>query len=93
MKDEKDEDSNLDPQTQADQLEERLIDLPFELLSFQTDFLKLQQANTSRDRFLGVALRRLRIMVKRGALKVEQTSYTNLELFLRSLTKHLFGYG
>jgi hypothetical protein len=34
MKDEKDEDSNLDPQTQADQLEERLIDLPFELLSF-----------------------------------------------------------
>jgi hypothetical protein len=32
MKDEKDEDSDLDPQTQADRLEERLIDFAVRII-------------------------------------------------------------
>jgi len=90
MKDEKDEDSDLDPQTQADRLEERLIDFAVRIIKLSNRLPKTQAGKHMSGQILRCGTSPAPNYGEARALKVEQTSYTNLELFLRSL-KHLFG--
>jgi four helix bundle protein len=85
MKDEKDEDSDLDPQTQADRLEERLIDFAVRIIKLSNRLPKTQAGKHISGQILRCGTSPAPNYGEARALKVEQTFIHKLRIVFKEL--------
>jgi len=84
--------TTTNPQSRADELEERLIDFAVRIVRLSAGLPGRPPENTSRDKFYEPVHRQLQTMVKREVLKAAPILSTSWGLYSRNSTKRPSGF-